>query len=51
MFPPPDRLFLPLLLEERARSVPNATCVALADVVAGYEGMDARRDIKVLVTI
>ena len=25
--------------------------VALADVVAGYEGMDSRRDIKVLVKI
>jgi crotonobetaine/carnitine-CoA ligase len=31
MFPPRDRLFLPLLLEERARTVPNATCVTFED--------------------
>ena len=34
MFPPRDRLFLPLLLEERARTVPNGTCVTFDDRTA-----------------
>jgi carnitine-CoA ligase len=34
MFPPPERLFLPLLLQERARSVPHARCVSFDDRTA-----------------
>jgi crotonobetaine/carnitine-CoA ligase len=34
MFPPRDRIFLPLLLEERARAVPNAACVTFDDRTA-----------------